>query len=173
MTEIILEVYEAFKAGGTPEMEAKAAAAAMYERLNGVKAHVDIVSNTARNAAKDDIKELATVMREGFAVAERNTQKLREEMREGFARADARMDEGFVRANARMDEGFTRINFQMDERFSKVDTRIDNVVDRMDKKMDGMKSDISSLKTNYELLKWGMGVIITLNIGILLKLITM
>jgi hypothetical protein len=79
--QIIMEVYDAFKAGGTPDAGARAAAVIISDRVNGVKAHVETVAVSAKEAARDDIKELANVMREGFEASEKRTNQLRVDMK--------------------------------------------------------------------------------------------
>jgi BMFP domain-containing protein YqiC len=79
MTNIIMEVYDAFKAGGTPDAEARAAAAVISERINGVKGHVENVAANAKSSAKEDLKDLATVMREGFERMDRHQAETRKE----------------------------------------------------------------------------------------------
>jgi hypothetical protein len=171
MTEVVIEVYEAFKAGGVPDAEAKAAAAALSERVNGVKSYGVQVAQEARAESRSEIKELAQAMHAGFESLRVEMKAMRADMKAGDdgIRADMKAGDDAIRADmkagddairADMKAGDDAIRADMKTEFASVRTDMKAGDDSIRAELAPMKADIATLKTNTTVMMWMLGVII-------------
>jgi hypothetical protein len=142
MTELLFEVYEAFKAGGVPDAEAKAAAATLSDRVNGVKSYGIHIAETARAENKQDIRELAAVMREGFELIRVEMKNLRMDMKAGddALRAEMKAMDSGIRADMKAMDTSIRADIKAE--------------------LAPMKADIATLKVNMAVVMWMLGLIV-------------
>jgi hypothetical protein len=153
MTELLFEVYEAFKAGGVPDAEAKAAAAILSDRVNGVKSYGIHIAETARAENKQDIRELAAVMREGFELIRVEMKNLRMDMKAGddALRAEIKAGDDALRAEMKAMDSGIRADMKAMDTSIRADIKAE---------LAPMKADIATLKVNMAVVMWMLGLIV-------------
>lgn len=62
-----MEIYEAFRAGNVPEDKARAAAAAISERINRTEKDADVSFTTFKSDVKEDFSKLESKFSEKFS----------------------------------------------------------------------------------------------------------
>ena len=103
---------------------------------------------TAQVATKGEVVELRAELRVDINAVDERVKAVQERVEERFEQVDKRFE-------------------QVDRRFEQVDKRLDGL--QMD--MHQTKADVATLKSDVKLLRWMVGTLVVLQVGILVKLL--